>query len=134
VYATSRHIVHRRVEDAYTEKLAARAVALPVGDPFREHVAIGPMINQKQLDRVDGIVTNSVAAGAILVTGGTHHALFYTPAVLGNVGTETRAFQEEIFGPVAPITIAEDDDHAIALANMTGYGLAACNPVRWIVE
>ncbi len=123
--ATSRHIVHRKVVDAYTAKLAARAAALPVGDPFREHVAIGPMINQKQLDRVDGIVTDSVAAGAILVTGGTHHALFYAPTVLGNVGTGTRAFQEEIFGPVAPITIADDDDHAIALANMTGYGLAA---------
>ncbi len=123
--ATSRHIVHRRVLDAYTEKLAARAAALPVGDPFRAHVAIGPLISQKQLNRVDGIVKDSVAAGCELVTGGTHEGLFYKPTVLGHVATATRAFQEEIFGPVAPVTVAEDDDHAIALANDTGYGLAA---------
>ncbi len=123
--ATSRHIVVRKVADAYVEKLAARAAALPVGDPFREHVAVGPLINQKQLNRVHGIVTDSVAAGATLVTGGTHQGLFYKPTVLGNVGEGLRAFQEEIFGPVAPVTIAEDEDHAVALANMTGYGLAA---------
>jgi benzaldehyde dehydrogenase (NAD) len=123
--ATSRHIVLRKVADAYLEKLAARAAALPVGDPFRSEAAIGPLINEKQLKRVHGIVTDSVAAGANLVTGGTHDGLFYKPTVLGGVGTETRAFQEEIFGPVAPVTIAEDDDHAIALANSTGYGLAA---------
>ncbi|MBV8730876.1 MAG: aldehyde dehydrogenase family protein, partial [Acidobacteriia bacterium] len=123
--ATSRHIVHRKVAEKYVEKLAARAAVLPVGDPFREPVAIGPLINEKQLNRVQGIVADSVAAGAKLVTGGTHSGLFYTPTVLSNVATETRAFQEEIFGPVAPVTIAEDDEHAIALANSTGYGLAA---------
>jgi benzaldehyde dehydrogenase (NAD) len=123
--ATSRHIVLRSVADAYLKKLAARAAALPVGDPYRKEVAIGPLINQKQLNRVHGIVTDSVAAGAALVTGGTHEGLFYKPTVLGGVAPETRAFQEEIFGPVAPVTIAEDDDHAIELANQTGYGLAA---------
>ncbi len=123
--ATSRHIVLRSVAEAYLEKLAARAAALPVGDPFRDEVAIGPLINEKQLNRVHGIVTDSVAAGAKLVTGGTHQGLFYKPTVLGSVATGTRAFQEEIFGPVAPVTIAEDDDHAVELANSTGYGLAA---------
>jgi benzaldehyde dehydrogenase (NAD) len=123
--ATSRHIVLRSVAEAYLQKLAARAAALPVGDPFRNEVAIGPLINEKQLKRVHGIVTDSVAAGANLVTGGTHDGLFYKPTVLGNVASGTRAFQEEIFGPVAPVTIAEDDDHAIELANQTGYGLAA---------
>jgi benzaldehyde dehydrogenase (NAD) len=123
--ATSRHIVHRRVAAAYTAKLAARAAILPVGDPFLQEVAIGPLINRKQLDRVHGIVSDSVAAGARLVTGGTHEGLFYKPTVLGEVLTDTRAYREEIFGPVAPVTVAEDDDHAIALANDTGYGLAA---------
>ena len=123
--ATSRHIVLRRVAAAYLEKLAARAAALPVGDPYRSEVAIGPLISQKQLNRVHGIVTDSVAAGATLVTGGTHDGLFYKPTVLGQVEAGTRAFDEEIFGPVAPVTIAEDDDHAIELANSTGYGLAA---------
>jgi benzaldehyde dehydrogenase (NAD) len=123
--ATSRHIVLRKVADAYLEKLAARAAALPVGDPFRQQVAIGPLISEKQLNRVDGIVKDSVHAGASLVTGGTHDGLFYKPTVLGNVAPATRAFAEEIFGPVAPVTIAENDDEAIALANSSGYGLAA---------
>jgi benzaldehyde dehydrogenase (NAD) len=123
--ATSRHIVQRKVAAAYVEKLAAHAASLPVGDPFREPVAIGPLINEKQLNRVRGIVSDSVAAGAKLITGGTNNGLFYKPTVLSEVGTGTRAFQEEIFGPVAPVTFAEDDDHAIALANATGYGLAA---------
>jgi benzaldehyde dehydrogenase (NAD) len=124
--ATSRHIVHRKVAAAYVERLAARAEALTVGDPFREEqVAIGPLINEKQLARVQGIVTDSVAAGAKVVTGGTNQALFYKPTVLAEVGVQTRAFQDEIFGPVAPVTIAENDEHAISLANSTGYGLAA---------
>jgi benzaldehyde dehydrogenase (NAD) len=123
--AISRHIVHRRVADAYTGKLAARAAALPVGDPFLQQVAIGPLIKERQLNRVHGIVTDSAATGAELVTDGTHEGLFYKPTVLGHVVTKTRAFQEEIFGPVAPVTVAEDDDHAIILANNTGYGLAA---------
>lgn len=71
------------------------------------------------------IVLRHVAAGATLVTGGTHDGLFYKPTVLGQVEADTRAFDEEIFGPVAPVTIAEDDDHAIELANSSGYGLAA---------
>jgi benzaldehyde dehydrogenase (NAD) len=123
--ATSRHIVLRSVADAYLKKLAARAAALPVGDPFRSEAAIGPLINEKQLNRVHGVVTDSVAAGARLVTGGTHDGLFYKPTVLGNVAAKSRAFQDEIFGPVAPGTIAEGDDQAIELANQTDYGLAA---------
>lgn len=123
--ATSRHIVLRKVADAYLEKLTARAKALPVGDPFRDHVALGPLISQKQLSRVDSIVQDSVHAGAELATGGTHQGLFYQPTVLANVKPGVRAYSEEIFGPVAPVTIAEDDEEAVALANGTGYGLAA---------
>ena len=89
--ATSRHIVLRKVADAYVEKLAAHAAALPVGDPYRKEVAIGPLISEKQLNRVDGIVKDSVSAGAELVTGGTHEGLFYKPTVLGHVAKPTRA-------------------------------------------
>ena len=123
--ATSRHIVHRKVADAYTEKLAARAARLPVGDPFRKEVAIGPLISAKQVKRVHEIVTDSVKCGTEVVTGGTYSELFYRPTVLSQVGTQSPAFQREIFGPVAPVTIADDDDHAVALANDTTYGLAA---------
>jgi benzaldehyde dehydrogenase (NAD) len=123
--ATSRHIVHRRVAEAYVEALSQKASALTVGDPTKPGIAIGPLINAKQRDRVHRIVTSSVAQGATLSTGGTHDNLFYRPTVLAHVATSMPAFCEEIFGPVAPVTIAEDDDHAVALANATEYGLAA---------
>jgi benzaldehyde dehydrogenase (NAD) len=123
--ATSRHIVHRRIADAYVESLAAKAATLAVGDPMRPGIAIGPLINARQRDRVHRIVTSSVAQGASLITGGSYEHLFYRPTVLADVRPEMPAFQEEIFGPVAPIVVAEDDDHAVALANATEYGLAA---------
>jgi benzaldehyde dehydrogenase (NAD) len=123
--ATSRHIVHRQVADAYVRKLAAKAAALRIGDPTSPDTALGPLINAKQRDRVHRIVTHSVAAGAELVIGGQYEGLFYRPTVLANVRPDMPAFHEEIFGPVAPVTVARHDDHAIALANATTYGLAA---------
>jgi benzaldehyde dehydrogenase (NAD) len=123
--STGRHIVHRRVAEPYLEKLAARAAALPVGDPFREQVALGPIISQRQLDRVHRIVTESVDAGAELRAGGTYEGPFYKPTVLGRVQTEMPAFREEIFGPVAPVIVVADDDEAVAVANASDYGLSA---------
>jgi benzaldehyde dehydrogenase (NAD) len=123
--ATSRHIVHRRIVDGYIEALAAKAAELTVGDPTKSGIALGPLINAKQRDRVHRIVTSSVTQGATLSFGGTFDGLFYSPTVLANVQLDMPAFREEIFGPVAPIIVADDDDHAVALANATEYGLAA---------
>jgi benzaldehyde dehydrogenase (NAD) len=123
--ATSRHIVHRRVADEYLSVLTKKAAALPVGDPTRPDVAVGPIINRKQIDRVHRIVTESIAQGADLRTGGRFEGPFYQPTVLGGVLPSMPAFHEEIFGPVAPVIVAEDDDHAVELANATDYGLAA---------
>lgn len=122
--ATSRHIVHRRIADAYLEVLSAKAAALSVGDPMNGAM-IGPMINMKQVERVHRIVTSSVSQGARVCAGGAHDGLFYQPTVLADVVPSMAAFHEEIFGPVAPVTVAEDDDHAVMLANATEYGLAA---------
>lgn len=123
--ATSRHIVHRQIYDSYVDALAAKARTLRVGDPTSAGVCIGPLINLKQRDRVDGIVTRSVAQGARLCAGGTFDRLFYRPTVLADVTPQMPAFHEEIFGPVAPVILAESDAHAVALANTTEYGLAA---------
>jgi benzaldehyde dehydrogenase (NAD) len=122
---TGRHIVHRRIVEQYVAALAARAEALPVGDPFRSPVALGPIINQRQLERVHRIVTDSVAAGADLRAGGTHNGPYYKPTVLGRVTQEMPAFRDEIFGPVAPVIVVADDDEAVAVANASAYGLSA---------
>ncbi len=123
--ASGRHIVHRKVADAYAQILARKARALPVGDPFREQVAIGPLINEKQLARVDKIVQDSVKSGAHLLAGGTHSGPFYSPTVLHQVTPSMSAYGQEIFGPVAPIVVAEDEEDAVRIANDTEYGLSA---------
>jgi benzaldehyde dehydrogenase (NAD) len=123
--AVSRHLVHESIADDYVKALAERASHLPVGNPATDEVALGPIINQKQLDRVERIVDGSVSQGADLVTGGKHDNLFFEPTVLGNVTRSMPAFTDEIFGPVAPVITFGDDDEAVELANATDYGLVA---------
>jgi benzaldehyde dehydrogenase (NAD) len=123
--ATSRHLVHEKVAEAYVEALAERARRLPVGDPERDEVALGPLINDKQVRRVARIVEETIAQGGRLVTGGTPDGPFYPATVLADVLPSMTAFREEIFGPVAPIVTFADDEEAIALANDTEYGLSA---------
>jgi benzaldehyde dehydrogenase (NAD) len=101
------------------------AERLIVGDPALHEVHLGPLINDKQCARVDRIVKQTVNAGATLLTGGTYERNFYRPTVLTNVTPGMAAFDEEIFGPVAPITTFVTDDDAITLANRTEYGLSA---------
>ena len=120
-----RHIVMAGVADEYLDRLAARASGLPVGDPNVEQVALGPLINERQLRNVDRIVTQTVEAGAVIRAGGTHDQLFYKPTVLAGVTTKMPAFREEIFGPVAPVIVVQDEAEAVAVANDTEYGLVA---------
>jgi benzaldehyde dehydrogenase (NAD) len=122
-FATGRHIVHQSVADEYIERLSETARRLRTGDPYREDVEIGPIVNQQQLDHVDGIVQRSVASGgARLVEGGTHDGLFYRPTVLADVKLDAPAWTDEIFGPVAPVVTFSTDDEAVQLANSTEYG------------
>jgi benzaldehyde dehydrogenase (NAD) len=116
--------VDRKVVAEYLDLLSQKAAGLPVGDPFRQQVAIGPIINAKQIARIDKIVKDSVAAGARVVTGGTHDGPYYKPTVLADVRPKTPAYDLEIFGPVAPVIVAENEADAIRIANDTEYGLA----------
>jgi benzaldehyde dehydrogenase (NAD) len=123
-FAAGRHIVHRSVAADYIDALAEKATRLRLGDPYREDVDLGPIVNEKQLARVDGIVRRSVDGGARLVVGGTHEGLFYRPTVLADVTTGLPAWTDEIFGPVAPVVVFDSDEEALALANDSEYGLA----------
>jgi len=120
-----RHIVMEAVADEYLDRLAKRAENLPVGDPNTSQVALGPLINSRQLANVDRIVRETVEAGAALRAGGTFDGLFYRPTVLADVTTDMPAFREEIFGPVAPVVVVRDVDEAVRVANDTEYGLVA---------
>jgi benzaldehyde dehydrogenase (NAD) len=121
---TGRHLVHHSVFEAYVERLTEKAAAIPVGDPFREQVALGPIIDEVQRDKIHSLVTASVEHGATLAAGGTYEGLFYRPTVLTDVTPETPAYAHEVFGPVAPVVRFHDLDEAVALASGTEYGLS----------
>ncbi|HEY3685354.1 MAG TPA: aldehyde dehydrogenase family protein [Streptosporangiaceae bacterium] len=129
--AAGRHLVHESVAEEYVRLLTERTAALKVGDPCADDaVRIGPLINERQVARVHGIVTATVAAGARARTGGTYDGPYYRPTVLSGVRPGMRAFDEEVFGPVAPVTTFTSDDEAVELANATEYGLSAAVQTR----
>ncbi|SOE97231.1 benzaldehyde dehydrogenase (NAD+) [Burkholderia sp. D7] len=123
--SAGRHLVHRDIAEAYATRLAEKARVLPVGNPFTDEVALGPLITAKQLERVHRIVDETVGQGAQLLAGGSARKLFYSPTVLHHVEPHMSAFREEIFGPVASISVFDSDEQAVALANDTEYGLSA---------
>jgi benzaldehyde dehydrogenase (NAD) len=119
-----RHLVHESIADAYVSALAAHAEALPVGDPSTGQVALGPLIDSSQRDKVHSLVTSTVDSGARLAAGGRYENLFYRPTVLDAVTPDMPAYAREVFGPVAPVVRFGDLDEAAALAADSGYGLS----------
>jgi len=123
--SVERIIIDESIADEFTGRFVEKVKTLNVGDPREMPNVIGPIINQRQLDKIHGQVTEAVEQGARLLVGGTHERLFYQPTVLGDVRPEMRVFREETFGPVAPITTVKGIDEAVALANDSEYGLSA---------
>jgi benzaldehyde dehydrogenase (NAD) len=118
-----RHIVARSLFDPYVEALAAKAAAIAVGDPARDEVGLGPMINERQRDRGHKFLTDSVAQGATIVEGGTYDGLFYRPTVVTDIRTDMPLWTNEIFAPITPVLAVDSEDEAIELVNDTPYGL-----------
>jgi benzaldehyde dehydrogenase (NAD) len=123
--ATNRVLVHESIAAALTERLVAKATHLPVGNGATGQVALGPLIDARQRDRVHAVVHESVAAGARLLAGGSYDGLFYKPTVLAGVKRGMRCVDEEVFGPVLNLATFASDDEAVALANAHEGGLAA---------
>jgi benzaldehyde dehydrogenase (NAD) len=119
-----RHIVHESVADAYVSALAGHAEHLPVGDPAVDQVALGPLIDDHQRDKVHNLVTATVDAGARLAAGGTYEGRFYRATVLDRVRDDMPAYTQEVFGPVAPVIRFSTPEQAVALAADTSYGLS----------
>jgi benzaldehyde dehydrogenase (NAD) len=119
-----RHLVHRAVYDEFVDRLAAKADGLPVGDPATSEVALGPVIDAGQRDKIHSLVSGSIDAGARVAAGATYSDLFYRPTVLADVPVASPAFAEEIFGPVAPVVPFSDVDELVAIAQRSDYGLS----------
>jgi succinate-semialdehyde dehydrogenase/glutarate-semialdehyde dehydrogenase len=126
--AANRFVVHESVADEFARALAARMGALRVGPGIEPGSDVGPLIDGAQRDKVAELVADARARGARALTGGEPldgAGYFYAPTVLTDVAPRTRLLDEEIFGPVAPVTTFTDEDAAVAEANGTEYGLVA---------
>jgi benzaldehyde dehydrogenase (NAD) len=123
--ATGLILAPSAMADKLAEALTVKAGHLPVGDPTNEQCALGPLISGQEASRIEGIVNEAVSKGATLHIGGKANGTMFPATVLSGVKPGMRAFEEEIFGPVAVVVGYDDEDHAVELANMSDFGLAA---------
>ncbi|MGG7517769.1 benzaldehyde dehydrogenase [Allorhizobium undicola] len=122
--ATGLVLTHEKIAMQLAERLAEKARNLPAGDPDTLQVALGPIISDGQVTAIREVVEDAVAKGAKLLAGGRHQGRFFEATVLAGVKPGMRAFDEEIFGPVACVVSFSTDDEAVELANRSEYGLA----------
>jgi succinate-semialdehyde dehydrogenase/glutarate-semialdehyde dehydrogenase len=124
--AANRILVQRGVADEFSRRLAERMGALPMGRGVEDGVVVGPLVNQKAVDKVDELVRDAVGRGATATLGGEpvdREGFFYPATVLTGVPADAQMGEAEIFGPVAAITEFDTEEEAIALANDTPFGL-----------
>ncbi|MCD2355334.1 NAD-dependent succinate-semialdehyde dehydrogenase [Pantoea sp. MHSD4] len=123
----NRILVQRSIYPRFTARLLEAVATLKVGDGFAPDSTIGPLINSRAVEKVNGHIDDALSHGATLLTGGISqgNGTFVQPTVLGEVTSSMRIAHEETFGPVAPLFIFDDEEEAIAMANDTPYGLGA---------
>jgi acyl-CoA reductase-like NAD-dependent aldehyde dehydrogenase len=118
-------LVEEPIYDRLIEALVAKTSTLRVGDPLAEDTDVGPLITEAAAKRVETQVDQAVKDGATLLAGGKRDGQFYAPTILAGVRRGTAAFEDEIFGPVLPVTPFASFDEALELANDSRYGLQA---------
>jgi len=126
--ASKRFFVVKNLAKEFIEQFVQKVEKLNVGDPMSDSTDIGPLVNADGLHRIDTMVKDAVGKGARVLTGGKRlkdKGYFYAPTVLDNVNPDMMVAYEEVFGPVAPVTVVENEDEAIRLANSSQYGLGA---------
>ncbi|MGA9659249.1 MAG: aldehyde dehydrogenase family protein, partial [Asticcacaulis sp.] len=124
----NRILVQAGIYERFTKALVAKVKTMKVDQGWQEDAEVGPLINQKAIDKVEQLVADAVKKGAKIETGGQVDetgSLFYQPSVLTNVNIDMDVFSTEIFGPVAPLFKFKDEAEAIQMANDTPFGLAA---------
>ncbi|KMK94694.1 NAD-dependent succinate-semialdehyde dehydrogenase [Rossellomorea marisflavi] len=123
---TNRIYVHESIVDEFTEKYVAEVKKLKVGNGLDEGIDIGPLIDDRAVDKVKKHIDDAVEKGAEIATGGSvKEGLFFEPTVLTGVTDDMLCMSEETFGPLAPITTFKTEEEAVERANDSIYGLAA---------
>ncbi|WP_316506435.1 NAD-dependent succinate-semialdehyde dehydrogenase [Nitrosopumilus sp.] len=126
--ASKRFFVGKNIAKDFIELFIKKASQLKVGDPTSMETDIGPLSSKDGLDTISGIVEDAKQKGAEILLGGSQtdgKGCFYKPTILTNVKPDMRIAKEETFGPVAPITIVENESEAIRMANDVEFGLGA---------
>jgi succinate-semialdehyde dehydrogenase/glutarate-semialdehyde dehydrogenase len=126
--AANRFIVHEAVADEFGQKFAERMSALKLGRGLAENTTCGPVINEKARENMTRLVEATKSQGASVLAGGGSvdgDGYFFEPTVLDHVAPGSTILQEEIFGPIAPITRFKTEDEAVRLANDTEFGLVS---------
>ena len=113
----------REVYESFAEKFIKTTDAMVVGDPLDERVDVGPMIDLKEVDRIEGWVKEANAAGAKVLTGGKRDGAIYYPTVLAGVESGMKVVDEEVFAPVASVIACDDFEESLRRANDTKFGL-----------
>jgi acyl-CoA reductase-like NAD-dependent aldehyde dehydrogenase len=109
--------------EPFSEKFVKATEAMVVGDPLDERVDVGPMIDAREVDRIEGWVNEAQISGAKVLTGGRRDGTVYYPTVLADVNDEMKVVTDEVFGPVASIIVSDDFESALRQANDTKFGL-----------
>lgn len=122
--STERIIVEESIAEAFVSAFAAKANGLPAGNP-NENVVLGSLITQEAAEKMDALIEDATAKGAIVVAGGTRDGTIHKATLLDHVTPDMRIYNEESFGPVKPIIRVKDAEAAVRVANDTSYGLAA---------
>jgi acyl-CoA reductase-like NAD-dependent aldehyde dehydrogenase len=123
--SVQRVLVDRAREDDLLGSLVPKVAAIKTGSPLSEQTTMGSLISEREAERVQAIVAESVAAGARLDHGGERQGTVMQPTVVSNVDPDSRLSQDELFGPVVAVTSVSDINEAVQLANATRYGLGA---------
>ena len=126
--AANRFYVQRSIAADFARRLTERMAALHVADGMEPGADVGPLVSEQAVRDVQTLVDDAVAAGAIATTGGApleRPGHFYPPTVLTDVAPGSALLRDEIFGPVAPIVVFDDEDEVVGMANDTEYGLVA---------
>ncbi|UHS59242.1 aldehyde dehydrogenase [Agrobacterium vaccinii] len=122
--STERIIVDQSIADEFVSKLAARANALPAGNP-REKVVLGSLVTPEAAEKMDAIIADATAKGGKVVAGGTRNNTIVTATIIDHAAPGMKIYAEESFGPVKPVIRVKDEAEAIRVANDTEYGLSA---------
>ncbi|MED1915525.1 aldehyde dehydrogenase family protein [Bacillus thuringiensis] len=122
--ALNRIIVHRKIYDQFIDAFAKKASVIQAGNPADPNTFVGPLINERQVDKIQGLVDQAIAEGARVIKRGKVKGTLMEPVILADVTNDMATAKNEVFGPVANILPVDSEEEAIRIANETDFGLS----------